>query len=965
MPIAELGEESNRERRSMTALPPVYYLHVWWARRPLVVSRAAILASVLPADADRGRFMDILGIHGDPVAARKQIDEARRTGIRVENPYEYPRAFSYSPSADQKEWIAEESCGDHVTPPVVLDPTAGGGAIPFEAMRLGLSTCANDLNPVAALLLKLTIQVPRELGEGALGEFARVGANFRDRIEKRLSRLFPQTDAAAGQLDTTYLWARTLRCSYCGGLVPLSPNWRLAPDGTAVRLLPRIAGGPNTVGRTCEFEIVDSAREQSVGTVAGGDALCPFPDCGRVIDGAEVKRQAQAGAMGEQLFAVVFRRRIEKRTKTGKVRTSWERGYRAPTSSDDVVSETEQNLGEKLPLWEAKDVIPSEVVPKGLKTAEPIRYGMGRWRDLFNARQLYGHCTAVETFQELLQAERALGDLPAQTVAAFGYLALALDKMLNYNSRMSIWMPTREIMANTFNRHDFAFCWSHAEMAPLIAGLGYDWALEQTAKCVRELIELSDSAPLLGSRDAGENVKVTITCEDGAHLTHVADASVEAVVMDPPYYDNVMYAELSDFFYVWLKRTAGLLYPELFRSHLTDKEHEAVANPALFEGQRGAGGLASLSYRSKMAAIFAECRRVLKTDGIMTLMFTHKASGAWDALAQGLIEAGFVITASWPINTESESSLHIRDKAAANSTIFLACRPRMSLNEMPAYWDDLEREVRAKVRTRIGEFQAAGIRGVDLYLASFGPALEVLSRQWPVQRVTPRPAPANGKRAKRVQMEIEDVPSDPYAVTPEDALDAARGEVKRWRLERLSQLAARDGLDPLTSWFVLAWDAFASAVFPYDEALRLARVCGVSLDDEVVKRVAGKKGDHLTLWDSSQRAANAALGPPDGSRSMLDAVHHAAHLARTRSLEAGRSLLEEYHLVHNPAFVAAFDALRQVLPVSREYSAEALPNAAVGAGDDFHALEDMRKLLYANELPPPHQLELDVPLRGT
>ena len=145
--------------------------------------------------------------------------------------------------------------------------------------------------------------------------------------------------------------------------------------------------------------------------------------------------------------------------------------------------------------------------------------------------------------------------------------------------------------------------------------------------------------------------------------------------MDPPYYDNVMYAELSDFFYVWLKRTAGHVFPELFRRQLTDKENEAVANPAKFRDEKGARALAGQDYRERMAAIFAECRRVLKPDGIMTLMFTHKATGAWDALTKGLIESGFVITASWPINTEAEGSLHIKDKAAANSTIFLVCPP--------------------------------------------------------------------------------------------------------------------------------------------------------------------------------------------------------------------------------------------------------------------------------------------------
>ena len=220
-------------------------------------------------------------------------------------------------------------------------------------------------------------------------------------------------------------------------------------------------------------------------------------------------------------------------------------------------------------------------------------------------------------------------------------------------------------------------------MAPLIVGLGYDWAIGQTAKCIRELVALvnpnanGNVGNLFDDAAAAEYTPppVTITCKPGDSLDHIEDGSIDLVVMDPPYYDNVMYAELSDFFYVWLRRTAGHVFPELFRRQLTDKDNEAVANPARFQGQKGARALAGRDYQERMASIFAECRRTLKPSGVMTLMFTHKASRRWDALTKGLMEAGFAITASWPINTEAEGSLHIKNKAAAKSTIFLVCRP--------------------------------------------------------------------------------------------------------------------------------------------------------------------------------------------------------------------------------------------------------------------------------------------------
>ena len=1152
LPIAEIGVESTRERTPMTPFPAPNRLHVWWARRPLVASRAAVLASLLPADADREKFLHVLGIHGDPVASRRRIDAARRKGERFEGQaYSYPRAFSHVPDDDARHWLTE-ALDRRLAEIVVLDPTAGGGSIPFEASRLGLEALANDLNPVAALIMRATAQWPCDHGHDLKQEFQRLADRFVEAREELLAPWFP-AEPNKKAIPTNYLWTRTVTCPYCDGLVPLSPNWRLAPGGTGVRLTPHLGGGPGSEGRVCTFEVVDSAAEQSPGTVSRGAGDCPWPDCGRIIAGDAIKEQAQAGQMGEQLYAVVYKERVEVRTKTGRIREKWVRGYRTPRPEDDNGAEVRARLEEKLPEWEAFDIVPSERFPETSNDDRPIQYGMPLWRDLFSPRQLLCHGTSVEVFREMLDADRAAGRLDETRKAAYGYLALSFDKLRDYNSRMTRWHVNREVMVNTFDRHDFSFKWSYAEMAPLIAGLGYDWAIGQTAKCIAELVALvrpdapardgdlfdgtdhtghavgakrterpgvtsatpptpvaADStghaapasrgspddhgddgeAPRRSARTSGlpmatwptrqtEAMKqdlppppITITCKPGDSLDHLGDASIDVVVMDPPYYDNVMYAELSDFFYVWLKRTAGHVFPELFRRQLTDKENEAVANPAKFRGEKGARALAGQDYRERMAAIFAECRRVLKPDGIMTLMFTHKATGAWDALTKGLIESGFVITASWPINTEAEGSLHIKDKAAANSTIFLVCRPRaegrsgsaapgepgeagqdgaahypeqiaparaspdrierseaglenaaplperiapartpldhigrsgaeqgredaarvpLQVGEEPTiygptdrppadpgeravqeapgvytpapqdapdlYWEDVEPRVARAVRARVGEFQDAGIAGVDLYLASFGPALEEFSRHWPLKRGTPREPPAE-RRRRRQQVLLDDEAWDPYATTPEDALDAARREVKRWRLEQLTHLKADADLDPATAFFVLAWDAFRAPAFSYDEALRLARAVGIDLDGDVVDRLAKKKGSNLHLWDSAQRAAKGALGPPDGSQGMIDAIHRAAHVARTRSLQAARELLAEAQTDKDPRFFAALEAVLEVLPVSRAFTGIDVEGEAAAAGDDFEALYNLARLAYRDEVGEPEQLKL-------
>lgn len=537
LPIAELGEESARERRSMTALPPTYYLHVWWARRPLVASRAAVLASLLPANADRGQFLHALGIHGDPVASRRRIDAARRKGERFKGEaYSYPRAFTYSPPREERKRLE----GAFVAPSgdvTCLDPTAGGGSIPFETARLGVQAIANDLNPVAAFIMQATVNWPVKHGNTVLEEFRRLAATFIERRDSVLQTCYPP-EPRCDAISTNYLWARTVSCPYCDGVVPLSPNWRLAPGGTGVRLRPKIAGSPGTASRVCSFEIVESADEQSEGTIARGNGTCPFPDCGRVIDGGEIKRQAQAGRMGEQLYVVVYKQRVETRTKAGKIREKWVRGYRAPRPEDDNSAEIAQRLAKRMPVWEAFDIVPNERFPEDGNDTRPIQYGMPLWRDLFSPRQLLCHGTSVEVFREMLEADRSTQPLDGAKKAAYGYLAVTLDTLLNYNNRAGRWDNTTGRVRSKFDRHDFAFVWSYAEMAPLVVGVGYDWAIEKTAKCIKELVQLVQpeanpgDGPLFAREasapaDSGSHAQpITLTCKPADSLDHIEDHGV-------------------------------------------------------------------------------------------------------------------------------------------------------------------------------------------------------------------------------------------------------------------------------------------------------------------------------------------------------------------------------------------------------------------------------------------------------
>jgi hypothetical protein len=227
-------------------------------------------------------------------------------------------------------------------------------------------------------------------------------------------------------------------------------------------------------------------------------------------------------------------------------------------------------------------------------------------------------------------------------------------------------------------------------------------------------------------------------------------------------------------------------------------------------------------------------------------------------------------------------------------------------------------KVARAVRKRVGEFQEAGIGGVDLYLASFDPAWGEFSKHWPRSRGTraEKPRALRNKREQKLFVETW----DPYAVSLEDALNAARREVKRWRLEQLTHAKTKVALDPLTSWFVLAWFAFRAPVLPYDEALCLARAVGLDLDAEVIGRVAEEKGSDLHIWDSGTQAAQNALGAADGSRAIVDAVRHAAHFARTLTLDSARELLVNEGVPNDPLFFATLEAILELPPVGKAFS---------------------------------------------
>ncbi len=886
-PIAELSVESRRERGASSALPPLYFLHVWWARRPLSVSRAAVLGSLLPAGFDRKTFLRLNGILGDPVADRRRIDEANRVGKTLDRGFGYDRAFKAKvPEIDRRTFVEalERTWG---TPsPVVLDSFAGGGSIPFEALRVGCTVVLNELNPVAAIIERATIEYPSRFGSSFSEEIQAWGERIAKSLEKSLARYFPKEP---GESIFAYIWVRTVTCKDCELFVPLSPNWWLDNENAIGFQLVVPARGK---GNSCTFRVMKKSGEfdPDKGTVSRGAAVCPR--CSLPLDEDYIKTQAQAGRMGQQLAVIGFKRQGQ----SGRF-------FRPPTENDlEAVRKAEGELSRRLPGWKARGLVPEEEYPESSNDPRPRIYGMTHWYMFFSPRQLLVHLTTLETILE--QPWNEVKD-PKKREALRVYMAFAFDIGLNMNGLRTRFDPSRQ-MRGAFNRHDFAFIWSFGEIDGGSALFPY--AVFQILDAYQKIVKLV-SYPI------GHGRRVTFQCGDARSLPFLTDQSVNTIIIDPPYYDNVMYAELADFFYVWEKRSLGDVFPELFHQELTDKDDEAVANPARFRSaHRGkARELAKRDYEAKMQAAFRECRRVLRDDGVLTIMFTHKKVEAWDTLSFAIFEAGFEITASWPIHTESEHSLHQAKKNAAASTILLVCRKRVS-EVKGAWWEDLQEELDRTVHSHAEDYLRRGLKGQDIFIATFGPALKVVSASWPVRT------------------------KDGKTIRPDDALNRARKVVADWYLDKIAE-GKGQAIDVVTRFYILAWHVFQAREFPFDEARKLALSLGVEMDHLTSRYLIEKRGQGVRLVRPEERVTNRTLRPEDkGFDWDIDYVQ-----AAIATYQDGKGpALARFHTrtgaLQREGYRAAIGLLLDVLPRAQEVT-------------EYQALEGMWQSALQTQVP--------------
>ena len=713
-PIAEVSKHSAREKSIRHGHPST--LHLWWARRPLAACRAMLLGLLLPDPCDENCPKDF---------KKKARDLLPRLIGKVGPKDEDLRMSLLKFIADFANWdnsshptyievgrgLVKAAHGEET--PLVVDPFAGGGSIPLEALRLGCEAFASDLNPVACLILKVMLEdIPRH-GPELAEELRRVGKQIKEKAEKELSEFYP-TDPD-GATPIAYLWARTVKCESpnCGAEIPLMRSFWLCKKANRKRALRYKVVRPKGPPPRVEFEVFEPKSDKEIpsGTVTRGNAACPC--CNMVLPVKRVRAQLAEKHGGADVIFDKKGNRIGGARMTAVVTLKpgvQGRYYRLPIESDyKAVWKAQKRLNEILNEWEREGrkglcPVPDEPLPPiGTLGFRVQRYGMLQWSHLFTARQKLA----------LVGLGRMLAHSEHHAEVMSGLFACAFNRVAMSDMSCTRWNAIAQKMQHTFGRQALPIVWDFAEVVP-------------TAKCPGNwqsgyeiLADVVQSTPRL---EAGQTQLADATEHP------LPDQSVGVWFTDPPYYDAIPYSDLSDFFLVWLKRTLTdhplLRDPFDSANTLSPKTREAVQDETKeFNGRPKDRNF----FEERMAKAFAEGRRVLREDGVGSVVFAHKTTEGWEALLSGMIRGGWTITGSWPIATEMASRLRARDSAALATSVHLVCRPRPE-DAPVGDWADVLRELPGRVGDWMERLQGEGIRGADLVFACIGPALEIFSR---------------------------------------------------------------------------------------------------------------------------------------------------------------------------------------------------------------------------------------------
>ncbi len=988
-------------------------LHIWPARRPLAASRAALLATLLP-DPDRREarlaLLERMAGHvvSVPSAAGDRMREETRGGI-----LHWGRDDEGELTRLRSE--VRQAFGGRT--PRVLDPFAGGGAIPLEAMRLGCEAVAADLNPVAWFILRCTLHYPRLLagdtrplpafaleerefleaflkaqgvtsavtlreelarhghGDGeavqvaplplevapveradfawhlrawgrrvlaaaraglaarypTYAEFEPVRRKGRGRTAPRIvvrfrprppTLLQPDTEgrvsvaALNAEFDSlyleeeanprwvakpavAYLWARTVRCGDCRVEIPLLKTcWlcRKKKKRVLLTLVPREDGGGVDLG--IEQDVPEGAgsaaqkrehdRKLGAGTMSASGATCAC--CGAIATTRDIRTEGRAGRLGVRMTAVIVE------GQQGKE-------YRLPTEVEIQAAQvTDDELGrlyEEIPFGLPEEPIsPDRPSPNSRGASGLPRYGFDTWRQVFTNRQLLTLGTLIREIRGSLDHMDAYPEVWREALTA--YLAPTISRLADRGSALATWTNGPEQVRNAFARFALPMVWDFAESCPLADTTGgFIQAVEWIARVFEHTAAATAGAPS--------------ACVGQASATAPRSGQFDVICTDPPYYDAIPYSDLMDFFHVWLRRTLHGLAPETdaaFSEPLGPKwdadrnDGELVDQPSRFDAN---GAKSRRVYEDGMLRAFRNCGSALRDDGRMVVVFANKQPEAWETLVSALIQAGFVVAASWPIQTERAS--RVAGGARLSASIWLVCRKRPVAARHG--WDGkVLAEMRENVSERLRDFWDAGIRGPDFVWAATGPALEAFSRH-PVVRK----ADHEGGR-----------------LTVAEFLRHVRRMVVGFVVSRLLQRAgATTGeLDDPTTYYLLHRNDFGLGGAPAGACILYALSCNLSdadlagrldllvrgrrapsAEDDDAEEDGSTSGGEVRLKPWHQRRTRA-LGEPDADGAaapLIDRVHKLMQLWKTGKRSRVDSYIEGQGLWHHELFARVVQAL--------------------------------------------------------
>ncbi|MBI2191313.1 MAG: DUF1156 domain-containing protein [Planctomycetes bacterium] len=730
-PIAVVSKHSAREKSIRHGHPST--LHLWWARRPLAACRAMLLGLLLPDPCDpncpaefktkaRKALLDAPGWGTERNKQQVKTDEGLRKSLLT-----FIGDVADWDVTNHPRWIGvarelvKAAHPDEI--PLVVDPFSGGGSIPLEALRLGCEAFASDLNPVACLILKVMLEdIPRH-GPELAEELRRVGSEIKKAAEKELAEFYPKD--SDGSTPIAYLWARTVKCESpnCGAEIPLARSFWLCTKSSRRRALKHKVVRPRGEPPHVEFEVFEPKSERDVpqGTVARGNATCPC--CNMVLPVERVRAQLSEQRGGADAIFDGKGRRTGGALMTAVVTPHpgmQGRNYRLPTDRDyQAVWKAQKRLKAILDDWERGGKkglcpVPDEPLPPNNTNCFRIpNYGMRQWRDISSMRQQLALLTVSDHLQGMCSEGRA--NIAIQT------LGLAVSRCSDFNSSLNSWAAGGEFVRSTFARQALSMVWDFCETMPFTSESGgFPGALEWVGRVTDCLVSLKWKKGQVEQADA---------C-----ASPLPDEAVSVWFTDPPYYDAVGYAELSDFFFVWLKRglrTHPVLKDPFDPSNpLVPKVRECVQDESYLAASGAPKNRAF--FENTMGSAFGEGRRVVRDTGLGSVVFAHKTTDGWEALLSGMIQGGWTITGSWPIATERPGRLRSQDSAALATSVHLVCRPRP--DDAPVGdWGEVLRELPKRVGDWMERLQGEGIRGADLVFACIGPALEIFSRYWKVE----------------------------------------------------------------------------------------------------------------------------------------------------------------------------------------------------------------------------------------